>query len=122
MGNNSYFAPGAVAGTPVKTTFLKGLKEVGVVAYTIDMVISGGVVTANDTIVIAGDWTLSGKSTIALNVTGGTLPAGKYTLVHAGTVTGDLTKFKITGVPSSLSYSFVNENGNIVLNVDKIQT
>ncbi|MDD4970040.1 MAG: autotransporter-associated beta strand repeat-containing protein [Paludibacter sp.] len=117
MGNNSYFAPGAVAGTPVKTTFLKGLKEVGVVAYTIDMVVSGGVVTANDTIVIGGDWTLSGKSTIALNITGGTLPAGKYTLVRAGTVTGDLTKFRITGVPSNLSYSFVNENGNIILNV-----
>ena len=117
LGNNSYIAPGSVAGKPAKTTFLKGLKEVGVVAYTIDMTVSGGVVTANDTIVIGGIWTLSGKSTIALNVTGGILPAGNYTLFKAGTVTGDLTKFKITGVPANLSFSFVNESGSIILKV-----
>lgn len=117
LGNNSYFAPGAIDGQASKITFLKGLKEGGVVAYTLDMVIKAGVVTVNDTIVVAGDWTLSEKSTITLNITGGTLPAGDYTLLRVGSVTGDLTKFKITGVPSNLSYSFVNESGNIVLKV-----
>jgi len=119
MGNNSYFTPGAIAGTPAKITFQKTLKEVGVVAYTLDMVVSGGVVTANDTIVIGGDWTLSGKSSIALNVIGGTLPVGNYILAKVGTVTGNLASFKITGVPANLSYSLVNQSGNIVL---KVQT
>jgi autotransporter-associated beta strand protein len=118
MGNNSYFAPGAVAGIPAKINFLKALKEVGVVAYTLDMIVSGAVVTANDTIVIGGDWNLSGKSTIALNVTGGTLPVGNYTLAKVGTVTGNLGSFKITGVPANLSYSLVNQSGNIVLKVN----
>ncbi|MDD4992395.1 MAG: autotransporter-associated beta strand repeat-containing protein [Paludibacter sp.] len=117
MGNNSYFAPGAVAGTPARITFQKTLKEAGVVAYTLDMIVSGGVVTANDTIVIGGDWTLSGKSTIALNVIGGILPVGNYILAKAGTVTGNLAAFKITGVPANLSYSLVNQSGNIVLKV-----
>ncbi|MEI7504280.1 MAG: autotransporter-associated beta strand repeat-containing protein, partial [Paludibacter sp.] len=117
MGNNSYFAPGLVAGTPAKITFLKGLKEVGVVAYTIDMTVAGGILTANDTVVIGGDWTLSGKSTIALNVVGGTLPVGNYTLFRVGSVTGELAKFKITGVPTNLSYSLTNQSGNIVLKI-----
>jgi len=117
MGNNSYFAPGAVAGTPAKTTFLKDLKEVGVVAYTIDMTVSNGAVTANDTIVIGGNWTLSGKSTIALNIAGGTLPVGNYILAKATTVTGDLATFKVSGIPANLSYSLVNQSGNIVLKV-----
>jgi autotransporter-associated beta strand protein len=119
LGNNSYFAPGAVAGTPTKITFLKNLTEVGVVAYTLDMTVSTGTVTANDTIVIGGNWTLSGKSTIALNITGGTLPVGNYTLAKcAGTVSGNLAAFKITGVPANLSYSLVNQSGNIVLKVN----
>lgn len=116
LGNNSYCAPGAVAGTPAKITFQKGLKEGGLVAYTLDMAVASGVVTAHDTIVVGGDWTLSGKSTITLNITGGTLPAGNYVLVRcAGAITGDLTKFRITGVPANLSYSLVNNAGNVTL-------
>ena len=120
MGNNSYFAPGAVAGTPAKVTFLKDLKEAGTVVYTIDMTVSGGVVTANDTIVIGGNWKITGKSTIALNVIGGTLPAGNYILAKCvGTISGStLASFKITGIPANLSYSLVNQSGNIVLKVN----
>jgi len=119
MGNNSYFAPGAVAGTPAKITFLKNLNETGIVAYTIDITVLNGAVTANDTIIIGGNWTLSGKSTITLNVTGGTLPTGNYILAKCtGTVSGNLASFKITGVPANLSYSLVNQSGNIVLRVN----
>lgn len=118
LGNNSYFTPGAVAGTPATITFLKNLKENGMVAYTLDMTVSGGVVTANDTISVGGDWTISGKSTIALNVVGGTLPVGDYTIGRCGgSIVGTVTSYKITGVPSNLSYSLQIRNGAIVLHV-----
>ncbi|MFT3753265.1 MAG: autotransporter-associated beta strand repeat-containing protein [Paludibacter sp.] len=116
LGNNSYFAPGAVVGTPAKITFMKDLKETGLVAYTLDMTVAAGAVTGHDTIVIGGNWTLSGKSTLALNITGGTLPPGNYVLIRcSGTISGDPTKFKITGVPAGTSYSLVNNAGNITL-------
>lgn len=118
LGNNTVFAPGAMSGVPGKVVFKKNLTEAGTVTYIFDMQVSDGDVKANDTIAIGGNWTLSQRSFISLNVVGGTLPAGNYTLAScSGTVSGDLTKFTISGVPSGLSYSLVNESGNIVLKV-----
>lgn len=119
LGNLSSFSPGSTAGEAAKVVFQKALKEAGTVTYTIDMVVTNGAVTANDTIVINGDWTLSGKSTFVLNVINGTLAAGAYKLLHCdGVITGDITKIKFTGIPTYLSYSLQNVAGDIILKVD----
>src|SRR5674476_369598 len=85
-------------------------------AYTFDIAMSSGKVVSSDTIIIGGDWTMSGKSTINLNTINGALPAGDYILARcAGTINGDLSKIKIAGYPSGLSYLLLNVNGNLIL-------
>ncbi len=116
--NLSALNPGNTAGEVAKITFQKSLKEVGNVAYTFDVILSNGVVTAHDTLNITGDWTLSGKSAFVLNVINGPLVAGNYKIIHCdGTVTGDLSKIKISGIPTYLSYNLQNQSGDIILNI-----
>ncbi len=116
LSGNTYLYPGKVAGDGAKLTFSKSLKETGAVAYTFDVVMNSGNVVSNDTLVVGGDWIISGKSTFNINAVNGTLPAGDYTLMQcAGAVPADLAKIKVVGVPSTLSYVLRNNNGNIVL-------
>lgn len=118
LGNLSTLTPGHITGETAALTFNKNLIEKGVVAYYFDIVLTNNTATSHDTIIIGGDWNTSSKSIINLNVQNGSLPAGNYVLIKCkGNVSGDLNKIKITGVPSYLSYSLVNINGNITLKV-----
>lgn len=120
VGNHGAIEPGASSGAVSKLTFLKGLKENGAVAYTFDMTLTAGVITAHDTILVGGDWTLSGKSSFNLNVAGGTLVPGNYKLMHiTGAVTGNLASIVVNGVPSNLGFALVNQGGDIILSVQK---
>ena len=116
LHNHTSINPGNSAGEVTKMNFQKSLKELGNIAYTFDFIMSNGVVTSHDTLNISGDWTLSGKSTFSMNVINGPLVSGNYKIVNCGgVVTGDLSKIKITGIPSYLSYNLQNQNGNIIL-------
>lgn len=118
LNNLSALSPGTLVNETAKLTFAKNLKESGTVTYNFDFVLSNNVVNSHDTLVIGGNWILSGKSTIQLNTVNGSLPAGSYVLVKcAGAVSGDLSKIKIIGVPTYLGYSLVNTNGNITLRI-----
>jgi len=118
LGFSNTMNPGPTGNIPSKITFLKGLKETGSVTYTFDMIVNGNAVSS-DTLVVGGEWTLFGKSIFNLNITGGTLPAGNYLLASVGSLNGDLSKIRITGIPSTLSYGLSNESGSIVLKVSK---
>jgi len=116
LGNLSSINPGNATGETSKLTFSKGLNELGTISYTFDIAMSSGKVVSSDTIIIGGDWTMSGKSTINLNTINGALPAGDYILARcAGTINGDLSKIKIAGYPSGLCYLLLNVNGNLIL-------
>ena len=118
LGNLSSIDPGNSIGESSKLTFLSSLIEKGTVSYKFDLLMNSGVVTSNDTLVISGDWTMSGKNTFNINAINGTLPVGNYTLARcAGTINGDLSTIKVVGVPSSLSYLLKHENGNLILQV-----
>jgi len=118
LGNLSTVYPGNIAGQAAKLTFKSNVTEAGMVNYFFDVVLTNNIVTTHDTLIIDGNWVTSSKSIINLNVQNGSLPAGNYVLIKcSGNVTGDLTKIKITGVPSYLSYSLVNLNGSITLKV-----
>lgn len=107
---------GASEKTAGKLTLMKSLKESGKVSYNFDFVSSNGKIVANDTLVINEDWLTDGKGVFNLNVLNGTLVVGEYVLIQCkGTVSGDLNKIKLTGVPSYLSYVLQNINGNITL-------
>jgi len=116
LGNLSAIDPGNSTGETAKLTFLKDLNEEGTVSYNFDIAMNAGNVISCDTLMIGGNWTMAGKSTFNLNTVNGTLPAGVYTLAQcSGTITGDLSKIKITGVPSTLSYILEQVNGDINL-------
>ncbi len=118
VGNLSSVSPGNAINETSKLTFNKNLTETGVVSYNFDVIISNNVVTSHDTIIIEGNWNTISKGIINLNVQNGSLPAGNYVLIKCkGNVTGVLNKIKINGVPSYLSYSFVNIDGNVTLKV-----
>ena len=119
LSNLTTLSPGNAAGEIAKITFQKDLRELGAVSYVVDMNIANGKVSANDTIIINGNWILSGKSSFSLNVINGTLTAGTYKLMHCnGTVTGDITKIKFSGIPSYLNYVLQNVGGDILLKVE----
>ena len=104
LGNNSSINAGITTADAAKLTFSKNLTEGGTVSYTFDVITSAGKAIANDTLVIGGNWTMAGKNTFTINTLNGTLPSGQYTLARcAGTITGDLAKIKIVGVPANLS-------------------
>lgn len=118
IATQTTLSPGNNAGETATLTFKKNLTETGLVTYNFDIVLTNNIVTSQDTLIIEGDWNNSSRSAIKLNVLNGSLIAGNYVLVKCkGNVTGDLNKIKITGVPSYLSYSFVNINGNVTLKV-----
>jgi len=118
LGLSNTLNPGPAGSSASKITFLKGLKETGPVTYTFDMVVNGSAVT-NDTIVVGGEWTLFGKSIWNLSITGGSLPVGNYYLATVGSINGDLSKIRIIGIPTNLSYGLSYENGSIILKVTK---
>lgn len=119
LNNFSSINAGNTTGEVAKLTFQKSLKEVGNVVYNFDIKMTDGVVTGNDTLFIGGDWILSGKSSFTLNVINGPIVAGSYKILHCnGSVTGDLTKIKITGIPTYLSYNLQNSGGDIILKID----
>lgn len=119
LAGNTVLSPGEMTGEAASMTFSKSLKEQGMVNYMFDMVMNGaGTMVANDTLVVGGDWVVSGKSTINLNVVNGTLKSGDYTLMKiSGAVPSDLAKVDVVGVPATLGYILVNNGGNIILHV-----
>ncbi len=118
LGDLSAIDPGNSIGESSKLTFLSSLIENGTVSYKFDLLMNSGVVTSNDTLVISGDWTMSGKNTFNINTVNGTLPIGNYTLARcSGTIYGDLSTIKVVGVPASLSYLLELVNGNLILKV-----
>jgi autotransporter-associated beta strand protein len=118
LGFSNALNPGPAGSSTSKITFLKGLKETGSVTYTFDMIVNGTAVS-NDTLVVGGEWTLFGKSLLNLNITGGTLPAGNYLLANIGNLTGELSKIRILGIPTNMSYGLSYENGSVMLKVAK---
>jgi Uncharacterized protein with a C-terminal OMP (outer membrane protein) domain len=119
LANNTTLSPGATTGEAAKMTFSKALKESGAVTYNLDIVMNtAGNVVANDTIIVNGDWTNSGKSTFAINPVNGTIKAGDYKIMHcSGAVPSDLAKITVTGIPTSLSFKLLNQDGDIILKV-----
>lgn len=118
LGNHSNINPGNTNGEVAKLTFQKALNETGTVNYVFDFVLNNGIVLAHDTLVILGSWNLSEKSTFALNIQNGTLASGDYVLIRAaGTITGDISKIKITGIPASLSYNLQHVAGDLILKI-----
>ncbi|MDD3079578.1 MAG: autotransporter-associated beta strand repeat-containing protein [Paludibacter sp.] len=109
---------GESAGTSSKMTINGSLSEKGSVNYYFDIMINNGVIVSNDTLSIGGDWNLNTSSVINLNTINGTISTGDYTLLQCkGSVSGDITKLKVSGVPSYLGYRFVKENENIILRI-----
>jgi len=118
LSNRTTVSPGSNANETAKLTFGKNLTESGVVTFNFDIVLANNVVASHDTLYIEGDWNTSNKSVINLNVSNGSLPAGNYILFKVkGSIKGDLSKIKVTGVPSYLSYTLVNINGDVSLKV-----
>lgn len=116
LGLHNQLNPGPSGSTVSKITFLKDLTETADVAYTFDVVVNGNAV-ANDTLVVGGTWSLSGKSTISLNVTGGSLPVGNYVLAIVDSLSGDLSKLRVLGLPASLSYGLTYEKDSVLLKI-----
>jgi autotransporter-associated beta strand protein len=117
LGNNTTIDPGEDVGLTSKLTFLKNLTDKGAVVYNFDVKVASAVVS-NDTLMIGGNWTLSSKSTLNFNITGGTLPIGDFLLAHcSGTISGNLSQLSIAGIPTNLSYTLFNQNGNLILHV-----
>lgn len=107
---------GASDQTTGKLFLMKSLKEIGKVSYNFDFISSNGQISAHDTLLIGEDWIMDGKSEFNLRVQNGILIVGEYLLVECkGKIEGDLTKIKINGVPSYLSYVLLNNNGKIIL-------
>ncbi len=114
LGHFSELSPGTAAGVCSKLTFGASLVEKGSVTYLIDLKVSNGVVIAHDTISIDGDWSLSNRSFINLNVSGGTLPAGEYPLIICNAeITGDLNQIRINGAPAGFSF-YLKKVSNVI--------
>jgi autotransporter-associated beta strand protein len=114
LGHLSELSPGTAAGICSKLTFGASLVEKGSVTYLIDLKVSNGVVIAHDTISIDGDWSLSNRSFINLNVSGGTLPAGEYPLIICNAeITGDLNQIRINGAPAGFSF-YLKKVSNVI--------
>lgn len=114
LGHLSELSPGTAAGVCSKLTFGASLVEKGSVTYLIDLKVSNGVVIAHDTISVDGDWSLSNRSFINLNVSGGTLPAGEYPLIICNAeITGDLNQIRINGAPAGFSF-YLKKVSNVI--------
>lgn len=118
LNTNTILAPGSQAGTVGTLRISGNLIESGSRTYELDFMVNTAVVSAHDSVIIQGNWTISSTSIIAISTSGGSLPKGKYTLFECtGTITGDITKTKVTGIPAYLSYNIQNQSGKVVLTV-----
>ena len=114
INTNTSVSPGAIAGEASKLTFGASLTHIGQITLKYDFIINNNKVVSNDTILIQGDWKMSGSESIVINSINGSISPGNYTLfICNGNILGDITKLKITGIPSYLGYS-VQKNGNNV--------
>ncbi len=78
------------------------------------MKVSNGVVIAHDSISIGGDWKLSNRSFMNLNVSGGTLPPGEYPLISCNDeITGDINQIRISGAPVGFSF-YLKKVSNVI--------
>lgn len=119
VGVHTQVNPGNSAGQAACLTFGKSFTEKGKVNFTFDFIVSNGIVTGHDTIVINETWTMSGKSTFTINLLNGTLPVGNYTIMRTpGTVSADISKIQVLGIPSDVSYFLDKSGSDIILRVE----
>ncbi|MDD3321413.1 MAG: autotransporter-associated beta strand repeat-containing protein [Paludibacter sp.] len=111
-------SPGEIAGETSKLTFGGSLTDNGQITMKYDFIINNNAVVSNDTILINGDWNMSGGESIVITSTNGNISPGNYTIfICNGTISGDISKLKISGIPSYLGYSVVKNGNNIELRV-----
>ncbi|HRZ96749.1 MAG TPA: T9SS type A sorting domain-containing protein [Paludibacter sp.] len=76
----------------------------------------------NDSLVINGDFTVSGINNIIIKTLSGTLPAGIFSLIKwSGNFTGNLNNFNIEGI-SGIPVSLMIENNTLKLVVNAVRS
>jgi fibronectin-binding autotransporter adhesin len=76
-----------------------------------------GATKANDKITVAGNLTLSGTTTIAVNALNGSLAPGTYTLLtYGGTLSGSASNFSVS-VPDGTPYNLAIGSGALTLTI-----
>lgn len=118
LAHLSNLEAGTITGEIAALRFDQHLKLTGSTTLFIDVQLSGNKVLAHDTLHIGGDFSFAESTTLQLRTGTYPLVPGNYTLITcAGKLTGELSKMSIKGVPSYLSYSLTEKNGNITLSV-----
>ena len=77
LNTNTILAPGSQAGTVGTLRISGNLIESGSRTYELDFMVNTAVVSAHDSVIIQGNWTISSTSIIAISTSGGSLPKGK---------------------------------------------
>lgn len=118
MYNNTDIVVGESKGSVSKMTVNGSVTELGAVNYFFDFLVENGKIKSNDSLFIGGNWNLNSSSIINLNVINGNVLPGDYNIIRCeGNILGDITRVKVLGIPSYLSYSLIQSGKNLILHI-----